>query len=64
MNDYIASGCLSGELYISGPQQESGVEICIENTWRTLCMRKGNNKEWDIHAANVACKQLGYLEIG
>ena len=36
------------------------VQVCDAGTWYTACRKKG----WNPHAANVVCRQLGYLEQG
>ncbi len=57
----IASDCMSGELQLL---TDNTTNICIEETWRTLCRDNNGNNEWARHAPNVACKQLGYREQG
>ena len=32
------------------------VEVCYANTWGTVC----GDSSWDVKAATVACRQLGY----
>ena len=35
------------------------VQLCRNGIWYTLCY-----SSWNTHAANVVCRQLGYLEYG
>lgn len=52
-----ASFCPSeGEIRLSGGTEKEGrVEICLNNTWGTLC-----SSSWNDIDASVACQQLGY----
>ena len=52
---------MEGELRLVGGSldNEGRVEICIEETWSTIC-----DNGWTVNDANVACQQLGYLERG
>ena len=38
---------------------EGRVEICIDETWSTIC-----DNGWSLNDANVVCQQLGYAGIG
>jgi deleted-in-malignant-brain-tumors protein 1 len=53
--------CEEGSIRLSGStiQFAGRVEICIENTWTTLC-----DQTWDLIDAQVACRELGYSPYG
>ena len=41
--------------YVGGNDKDGRVEICLNNTWGSLC-----SDSWDFEDASVACRQLGY----
>ena len=53
--------CSDGDLrLINGSVPNEGrVEICINNTWGTVC-----DRNWTNASADVVCKQLGYNTTG
>ena len=42
---------------------EGRLEICVNDYWGTVC-NDGVDDIFDRHAAEVACKQLGFSESG
>ena len=54
--------CQNGDIRlvrISDRNTEGRIEICANGTWGTVC-----NNQFHTLAAQVACKQLGFLKIG
>ena len=53
--------CEEGDIRLQGgsSELEGRVEICINETWSTIC-----DNGWSINDANVVCQQLGFLNIG
>ena len=45
---------------VGGPSASEGrVEVCINETWGTIC-----DNSWSTNDANIVCGQLGYLSRG
>ena len=58
---YISEACPEGDVRLRGPNSAFGgrVEICIEQSWTTVC-----NAYWDNQDASVVCRQLGFSPYG
>ena len=54
-------GCISGTLRLQNGStpMEGRVEICVDNNFGTVC-----DDHWDILAARVVCRQLGFNDSG
>ena len=49
--------CTNGDVQLTGSESvtEGVVEICVDNTWGSIC-----NDSWGQQEAAVVCKQLGF----
>ncbi len=49
------------EIRKNGLEVAGLVQYCLNNTWRAIC---GQSDTWGREDAQVACRQLGYSELG
>ena len=56
------SNCSDGDVRLAGgtTQYEGRVEVCISETWSSVCAYSG----WSSNAAKVVCNQIGALSLG
>ncbi len=45
----------------NGTEVVGYVQYCLDKTWRAIC---GQSYTWGTEDAQVACRQLGYSELG
>ena len=53
--------CDEGNLTLTNGNgmNEGRVEICVNNSWWTVC-----DSDWGTEEATIVCKQLGFIELG
>ena len=53
--------CTTGEVHLVGGSNpnEGRLEVCINQMWGTVCSRY-----WSTADTKVACRELGYQELG
>ena len=56
----IVDLCVDGDVRIQGGQTYGRVDVCVNQTWGTVC--SGNH--WNDVAASVVCRQLGHSSYG
>ncbi len=58
---HFAGLCNNSDLRLVGGsnEREGRIEICFNETWGTVC-----DNQWTTNDANVACRQLGFSQIG
>ena len=62
----LAINCYDGDVrLVNGSRPHEGrVEICINETWGTICDEIYYDWGWTSVEADVVCKQLGYSRAG
>ena len=61
MTVYYFTECQNGDLRLVGGTHpaEGRLEFCFGGVWGTVC-----NDQWGAEDALVACRQLGFINIG
>ncbi len=57
--DNAVSNCTDGSIRLNNASNRGRLEICHSNVWGSVCSRGFSSND-----ANVACRMLGYQEIG
>jgi len=57
LNFFVSVPCTTGQVRLAGGtiKNEGRVEICMSNTWGTVC-----DNSWGISETTVLCRELGY----
>ena len=61
LHTMFSTACTYGDVRLVGGSNpfEGRVEVCINNTWGTVC-----DDYWDNTDATVVCRQMGYAHAG